>query len=55
MIKVIFLGLISPSGCGMGVEWVCLWRGPCVPDVHQKKLAPMCYGEPVGCTCTRYD
>ena len=39
--KVTFLGLISPSGCGMGVEWVCLGHGPCVPDVHQKKLAPM--------------
>ena len=22
--KVTFLGLIIPSGCGMGVEWVCL-------------------------------
>ena len=22
--KVMFSGLISPSRCGMGVEWVCL-------------------------------
>ena len=31
--KGTFLGLISTSGCGMGVEWVCWGRGPCVPDL----------------------
>ena len=48
-IKVTFLVLISPSGCGMGVEWVCLGRGPCVPDVHQKKLAPMRMNTIISC------
>ena len=26
----------------MGVEWVCFGRGHFVPEILQKKLAPMC-------------
>ena len=32
-----------PSGCGMGMEWVCLGRGPCVPAaVSTKKSWHLC-------------
>ena len=36
--KVTFSDLINLSGCGLA--WSrCVWgRGPCVPDVHQKKV-----------------
>ena len=39
--NVTLLGLIIPSRCDMGLEWMCLRCGHCVPDVHQKRLAPM--------------